>query len=76
MRSYVAAADNVLFSMVRSTAVVNAGCALNAQARVSINSLGPVEVMHVEASGLPPNSTWESGSARRRSRSQPGARTP
>jgi hypothetical protein len=54
-----AAASNIIFNMVRSTAVLNAGCALNANARVTINSLGPVEVMHVEATGLPPNSEFD-----------------
>ena len=54
-----AAADNNLFSMVRSQSVVNANCALNAKAKVTINSLGPVEVMHVEASGLPPNKEFD-----------------
>ena len=54
-----AAADNVLFNMVRSQSVENAGCALNAKGRVTINSLGPVEVMHVEATGLPPNSEFD-----------------
>jgi hypothetical protein len=54
-----AAADSILFGMVRSAAVNNAGCALNATARVTVNSLGPVEVMHVEASGLPPNEEFD-----------------
>ena len=54
-----AAADNVLFSMVRSQGAENAGCALDAKARVTINSLGPVEVMHIEATGLPPNSEFD-----------------
>ncbi len=54
-----AAADSILFGMVRSAAVDNAGCALNASARVTINSLGPVEVMHVEAKGLPPNQEFD-----------------
>ena len=54
-----AAADSLLFSMVRSAAAENAGCAPNATARVTINSLGPVEVMHVEATGLPPNSEFD-----------------
>lgn len=54
-----AAADSIAFSMVRSAAVENAGCALNAQARVTVNSLGPVEVMHVEATGLPPNAEFD-----------------
>jgi hypothetical protein len=54
-----AAADSIAFSMVRSASVENAACALNAQARVTVNSLGPVEVMHVEASGLPPNAEFD-----------------
>jgi hypothetical protein len=53
------AASSILFGMVRSAAVTNAGCALNATARVTVNSLGPVEVMHVEASGLPPNQEFD-----------------
>lgn len=54
-----AAANSIVFGMVRSAAVVTAGCALNAQARVTIDSLGPIEVMHVEATGLPPNSEFD-----------------
>jgi hypothetical protein len=53
------AASNIAFGMVRSTAVVNAGCALNAQAHVTVNSVGPVEVMTVEANGLPPNQEFD-----------------
>jgi hypothetical protein len=53
------AASNILFPMMRSAAVENAGCALNAKARVTVNTLGPVEVMHVEATGLPPNSEFD-----------------
>lgn len=53
------AANSILFGMVRSAAVENAGCALNATARVTINTLGPVEVMHVEATGLPPNAEFD-----------------
>jgi hypothetical protein len=55
----VAAANNIAFGMVRSASAENAGCALQAKARVTINSLGPVEVMHVEATGLPPNSEFD-----------------
>src|SRR4030095_15907015 len=40
-------------------AVENAGCALNAKARVTVDSLGPIEVMNVEATGLPPNSEFD-----------------
>src|SRR5688572_17703133 len=54
-----AAADSILFGMVRSAGAENAGCAVDAKARVTINSLGPVEVMHVEATGLPPNSEFD-----------------
>ena len=53
------AAANTTFSMIRSQSVVNANCAANAQAKVTINSLGPVEVMHVEATGLPPNTEFD-----------------
>lgn len=59
MPETAAAADSIVFSMVRSAAVENAGCAIDARARVTINSLGPVEVMHVEATGLPPNSEFD-----------------
>jgi len=54
-----AAAANNAFNMARSLSVVNAGCALQAKAHVTINSLGPVEVMHVEATGLPPDSEFD-----------------
>jgi hypothetical protein len=53
------AASNIAFGMVRSTAVVNAGCAVDARAHVTVNSVGPVEVMTVEASGLPPNQEFD-----------------
>ncbi|HEY7643169.1 MAG TPA: hypothetical protein VH814_25800 [Steroidobacteraceae bacterium] len=54
-----AAGQSIVFNMVRSAAVTTAGCALNASAKVTVNSLGPVEVMHVEASGLPPNAEFD-----------------
>jgi hypothetical protein len=38
---------------------VAAGCIPNATGRVTINSLGPVETMHVEVSGLPANSEFD-----------------
>lgn len=34
------AADSIVFGMVRSAAVVNAGCALHAQARISVDNFG------------------------------------
>lgn len=49
------AQNNSVFSMVRSTAAVTAGCLPNAVGRVTIHPLGPVENLHVEVTGLPPN---------------------
>lgn len=54
-----AAQKNTIFNMVRSTGAVGAGCIPNATGRVTINSLGPVETMHVEISGLPPNTGFD-----------------
>lgn len=51
----VAAQDSAIFSIVRSTAAVTAGCLPNAVGEVTIHPLGPVEDMHVEVSGLPAN---------------------
>jgi hypothetical protein len=45
--------------MVRSTAAVKAGCLTGAHANVTIQSLGPVEVMNVSAAGLPPNTDFD-----------------
>src|SRR5215813_46800 len=47
----------IKFDMVRSAAAINGGdnCAPDATGRVKITSLGPVEEMDVEVSGLPPN---------------------
>src|SRR5437773_2674080 len=47
------------FNMVRSAGVVKAGCLSDAVARVSIRSLGPVEVMTVTAKGLPPKTNFD-----------------
>ena len=57
--SLSAVAQKTTFSMVRSSGAVTANCILNAKGRVSINSLGNVEVMHLEASGLPPNTEFD-----------------
>jgi hypothetical protein len=51
--------DTILFSMVRSTAAVNAGCLPDASARVIVHSNGPVEVMTVSVSGLPANTDFD-----------------
>ena len=57
--SLTAAAQNTTFTMVRSAGAVTANCIPDAKARVTINSLGNVEVMHVEASGLPPKTEFD-----------------
>jgi hypothetical protein len=59
MPGTAAAANSIAFNMIRSAAVETAGCALNARARVTVNSLGPIEVMNVEATGLPPNAEFD-----------------
>jgi hypothetical protein len=53
------AAENTTFSMVRSSAATKAGCLLNAGARVTIKSFGPVESLHVEVFGLPANTDFD-----------------
>jgi hypothetical protein len=55
----VQAADNVVFSIVRSSAAMAAGCISTAKGRVTITPLGPVENMHVEISGLPKNTGFD-----------------
>lgn len=45
--------------MVRSTAVVNAGCLPDARARVTLTSIGPVEIMRVLVQGLPPDTEFD-----------------
>jgi hypothetical protein len=47
------------FHMVRSAAAVGAGCLNGAQARVTIRSQGPVEVMRVSADHLPRNTDFD-----------------
>ncbi len=54
-----AATRRITFNMVRSGAVVGANCLPNATASVTIVSVGPVEVMLVDASGLPPNTEFD-----------------
>jgi hypothetical protein len=53
------AAQNTTFPMVRSAAAAAADCIPNAKAKVTINSLGPVENMHIEATGLPANTEFD-----------------
>jgi hypothetical protein len=54
-----AAAENTTFSMLRSSGAVTAGCIPNATGRVTLNSLGAVEVMHVEVRGLPADTAFD-----------------
>ena len=57
--SISALAQSTTFSMVPSAAAVTAGCIPNAKGRVTIHSLGNVEVMHMEATGLPPKTEFD-----------------
>jgi hypothetical protein len=54
-----AAVTQTTFHMVRSAASVSANCLKGADARVTIESEGPVEVMTVSASHLPPNTDFD-----------------
>lgn len=54
-----AVAQNTTFNMTRSAGAELANCIPNAKGRVTINSLGNVEVMHLEASGLPPKTEFD-----------------
>jgi hypothetical protein len=51
--------DRAHFALVRSTASMNAGCLVNASGRVKIKNHGPVEVMTIDASGLPRNTEFD-----------------
>src|SRR5215469_16227679 len=54
-----AAVKHTTFDMVRSTASVAANCLPGAEAHVTIESRGPVEVMKVNASHLPKNTDFD-----------------
>lgn len=56
-----ALAQNTTFSLLRSAGAEKAGasCIPDARGRVTINSLGNVEVMHIEVSGLPPKTEFD-----------------
>src|SRR5215831_18042565 len=55
----VGAPQTITFYMVRSSAAVTAGCLPAASGRVTVHSLGPIEFMHVEVSGLPANKDFD-----------------
>jgi hypothetical protein len=54
-----AAVTQTTFHMVRSAASVNANCLIGADAKVTIESEGPVEVMKVSADHLPPDTDFD-----------------
>src|SRR5579859_4432745 len=54
-----AAVAQTTFHMVRSAASVKANCLIGADAKVTIASAGPVEVMKVSADHLPPNTDFD-----------------
>ena len=47
------------FRMVRSAAAENGNCVADARGRVTVTSLGPVEVMVVDVTGLPPHTEFD-----------------
>jgi hypothetical protein len=51
--------DQASFALKRSAASVKAGCLLDAGARVRIKSAGAVEVMTIDAFGLPKNTEFD-----------------
>ena len=53
------AVDSTSFRMVRSSNAVTNDCLEEANGRVTINSLGPVEAMKVELNNLPPNREFD-----------------
>jgi hypothetical protein len=54
-----AAVTQTTFHMVRSAASIKANCLKGADAKVTIESEGPVEVMRVSAKHLPPNTDFD-----------------
>jgi hypothetical protein len=53
------AATSTSFKMVRSSGAITNDCLEGANANVTIDSLGPVEVMRVTANNLPPNKEFD-----------------
>jgi hypothetical protein len=51
--------DQASFALKRSAASVKAGCLLNAGAQVRIKNVGAVEIMTIDASGLPKNTDFD-----------------
>jgi hypothetical protein len=59
LASLTAMAQNTTFSLARSTGAQTAGCIADAKGRVTINSVGIAENMHVEATGMPANTDFD-----------------
>src|SRR5215510_4875306 len=57
--SVAAKSRSITFDMVRSAAAEGANCLPNAKAEVKIRSIGPVEIMSVDAEGLPPQTEFD-----------------
>jgi hypothetical protein len=57
--TFASAAENTTFALLRSSGAVTAGCLPKASGRATINSLGSVETMHLEVSGLPANAEFD-----------------
>src|SRR5262249_31705825 len=51
--------NRISFPIVRSAKAAGAPCLANARGRVTVTSLGPVEVMRVSVSGLPPKTEFD-----------------
>jgi len=51
--------QTITFDMVRSAAAENGNCLSDAIGHVTVTSLGPVEVMTVVVTGLPPNTEFD-----------------
>src|SRR5205814_1051309 len=59
LASLAAIAQNTSFDLVRSSGAVTANCIPQANGRVTISSLGPVENMHLEVNGLPAKTEFD-----------------
>jgi len=49
----------IKFDLMRSAAAANGNCLADASGHVTVTSLGPVEAMLVEVTGLPPNTEFD-----------------
>ncbi len=54
-----ASGGHISFAMQRSPGVVAAGCLPKAKAHVTVSHIGPVEVMRVDATGLPADTEFD-----------------